>query len=137
MRGGLGHHPRIVSPMVPSVELEVTPEVAEVGSVVLLRPVGLDDHFLGGPLSLFQRESEDGHWETIYRLFSPHGGRTEPWYEELTDPSFVHSVGIRGAVEVVIPPVAAGTYQIERGFVASRQEPGPHRVVLHALLTVT
>lgn len=134
---GPGSHGRIALSVVSSVELQITPEVAEAGSIVLLRPLGLEDRFLGGPLSFFQRQNEDGNWETIFRLFSPHGGRMEPWYEELTNPSFVHSVGIRGAVDVVLPPVAAGTYRIEREFMAPRERPAPHRLVLHGILTVT
>lgn len=120
------------------MELEITPESTEVGAVVRLASVGLDEsRFHSGCLSLFQRRRRDGSWETIYRLFSPYGGQTEPWYEEVTHPSFVRAIGIRGAVDVVIPPAASGTYRIERAFFAPHDGPGPHRLVLHGLVRLT
>jgi hypothetical protein len=118
-------------------ELQVTPAVTTAGAVILLRPLGLEDRFLGGPLSFFQQRNEDGRLEAIYRLFAPHGGRMEPWYEELTYPSFIHSVGIRGSVDVVVPPVRRGSYRIEREFEAPRVGPGPHQLKLYGLVTVT
>jgi hypothetical protein len=120
------------------VDLEITPESTKVGTVVRLASAGLaESRFHGGCLSLFQRHASDGRWETIYRLFSPYGGRNKPWYEELSYPSFVHAIGITGAVYVVIPPVESGTYRIERALVAPQEGPGPHRLVLHGLVTVT
>lgn len=93
--------------------LTVDRQVVKPGDEIVLTP----DRSLGdgGVLSLFQ-EWMDGRWVTRFNLFSPIRGVGEPAWALPESPLSTPSIGIRGPVRVVVPPVPPGHYRIARRF---------------------
>ena len=113
----------------PQLRLEVNPDHARVGDLVVLTPTGPDaDRSVSGVASMLQQDRA-GQWIDLFYLVS----NAQRWLvvDETTAraPAFP-AIGLMGPVTVVVPPVEPGEYRIRRDF-SIRREEGQRAIRIH------